>query len=313
MFAKFDKKCKNFDFSNEDILHVLEEADLLRYLELLQISKPNKSINIWYRTEGAADFFVSKHIEVRGKPITFIRKAKRILKVTIKGVHPEMSNNELMTELMPYIEHASSIRNSDCHYNAVTFSDGTKQVLVTRLTRHIPRAMKIGNRWCLVFYKDQPVPNRRPSQPTPAIIEATSSEECTTQMELEEPGQGTSTDELSEATSETSIASLQIGVNKPMPEVCLTSKRVREPGQEGKEIEKKKVEYSNEEELNSCIAHLRKIVPEIEEREFKNIREFLGILVTEHVEHAIGTMIALAGSTRKKPQFRVLRRSFIKK
>ena len=37
-------------------------------------------------------FFVSQHIEVRGKPLPFIRKAKHILKVVVKGVHPEMTN-----------------------------------------------------------------------------------------------------------------------------------------------------------------------------------------------------------------------------
>ena len=86
-----------------------------------------------------------------------------------------------------------------------------------------------------------------------------------------------------------------------MPEVSLTSKMAREPDEEGKEIKKKKVEYSNEEELNSCIVHLGDIVAEIEEGEFKNIREVLGIPVTEHIEHALGMMIALAGSATKRP------------
>ena len=211
--AKFDKKYKNFDFKNEGFLEIPEEADLLQYLELLQVSKTNKSVDIRFRIEEAADFFVFKHIEVRGKPVPFIRKAKLFQKVVIKGVHPEMSNGELRMELLPFIEHASSIRNSDRHYNGVTFYDGTKQVFVTHLTRHIPRSMKFGNRWCLVFYKDQPVPDRRPTQPTPAEVEAPSSEESNTHMELEEPGRGTSADELSETTSETSEASLQIVVD----------------------------------------------------------------------------------------------------
>ena len=149
VFAKFPKKYKNFEFTNEDFLEIIEEADLLQYLELLQISKTNKSLDIRFRTEYAADFFVLQHIEVRGKPIPFIRKAMRVLKVVIKGVHPEMTNDELMMELMPFIEHASS--------------------------------MKTGNRWYLVFYKDQPVPDRRPPQPTPVAVEAPSAEESNTQ------------------------------------------------------------------------------------------------------------------------------------
>ena len=47
------------------------------------------------------------------------------------------------------------------------------------------------------------------------------------------------------------------------------------------------------------MAHLREIIEELEEGEFKNIPEVLGIPATEHVERALGTMIALAGSTRK--------------
>ena len=140
---------------------------------------------------------------------------------------------------MPYVEHASSVKNTDRHYNGLTFYDGTKQVFVTDLTRHIPRSMKNGNRWCLVFYKDQPLPDRRPPQPTQAAVEAPSSEESNTHMELEEPGQGNSADKLSEATSETSEASLRIVVDEPMPEASQTSKTVTQPNENGKETEKK--------------------------------------------------------------------------
>ena len=46
-----------------------------------------------------------------------------------------------------------------------------------------------------------------------------------------------------------------------MPEASQTSKRVREPDEEGKEIEKKK-KYSENEELDSCVAHLREKIEE---------------------------------------------------
>ena len=78
VFAKFKKDYKEFDFTNEDILEKLEEMDLLKYLRLLQISKPNKSIDIMFKTEDAADFFVNQHMEVREKPLSFVRKAKRV-------------------------------------------------------------------------------------------------------------------------------------------------------------------------------------------------------------------------------------------
>ena len=47
-------------------------------LQQLQISKPNKSIDVFFRTEDAADFFVKKHIEIRGKPIPFTQKSVMI-------------------------------------------------------------------------------------------------------------------------------------------------------------------------------------------------------------------------------------------
>ena len=226
VFCKFKKEYKNFDFTNEEILECVEELNLLKYLQLLQISKPNKSIDIIFRTEDAADFFINQHIEIRGKPLPFIRKAKRILKVVIKGVHPEMSNDLLLSELYDYIDHTSSIRNSDRQYNGTTFYDGTKQVFVTHLTRHIPRSIKIGNRWCLVLYKDQPVPPRRPPRVS-TIVETPASEEPPHNMELEAPGPDASASE-SDAKSEHSENSPMI-TDRPMPEVSLTSKRVRVP------------------------------------------------------------------------------------
>ena len=57
VYAKFPKNYKNFDYTHEDILQILEKADLLKYLQLLQISKPNKSIDVYFRTEDAVEFF----------------------------------------------------------------------------------------------------------------------------------------------------------------------------------------------------------------------------------------------------------------
>ena len=105
VFCKSRKDYKEFDYTKENVLVYLEQNNLLQYLTLLQISKPNKSIDIVFRTEDAVDFFVNKHIELRGKPLPFVRKAKRILKVVVKGVHPQMSNDLLVSELLDYIKH----------------------------------------------------------------------------------------------------------------------------------------------------------------------------------------------------------------
>ena len=129
----------------------------------------------------------------------------------------------------------------------MTFYDGTRQIFVTHLARHIPRSLKIGNRWCLVFYKDQPAPPRRPPR-VPTIVETPVSEELPPQMELETLEQGASVGE-SDANSEHSEDSWKIVTDEPMPEVSLTSKRVREPEETGKNDEKIEKKKKKEERL----------------------------------------------------------------
>ena len=151
---------------NEDFLNIIEDMGLLQQL---QISKPNNSVDVLFRTEDATDFFVKKHIEIRGKPIPFIRKAKRILRVTAEGVHPEVADDMLLYELEPFIEHCSSIKHNEIHHRGTTFPDSTRQVFVTHLARHIPRSIKIGKSWSLVFYRDQPDLLGWPAQQTSVI------------------------------------------------------------------------------------------------------------------------------------------------
>ena len=79
VYAKFFKQYKEFDYTDEDFLNIIEGMDLLQQLQILQISKPNKSTDVFFQMEDAADMFVKKHIVNRVKPIPFIRKAKRIL------------------------------------------------------------------------------------------------------------------------------------------------------------------------------------------------------------------------------------------
>ena len=224
------KQYKDFDYTNEDFLDIIEEMGLLQQLQILQISKPNKSIDVFFRTEEAADMFVKQHITIRGKPIPFIRKAKRILHVAVKDVHPEVSDDMLLYELEPFIEHCSSIKPNEIHHRRTTFRDGTRQVFVTHLARHIPRSIKTGHRWCLVFYSGQPDLLEKPTQQTPVIMVTPPAEALPDPMDVGEPGPDTSAvDELSEAISEESGMSLQIVVDEPMPEASHTSKRIREP------------------------------------------------------------------------------------
>ena len=125
IYAKFPKDYKEFDFTHEDILQILEEAKLLQYLEILQISKPNKK---HFSTEDAAQFFVDRHIEIRGNRIPFIRKAKRILTVTINDIHTDLADEELRSELYEYVANVSSIRHPGRNYKGMVFKDGYRQI-----------------------------------------------------------------------------------------------------------------------------------------------------------------------------------------
>ena len=65
-----------------------------------------------------------------------------------------------------------------------------------------------------------------------------------------------------------------------------------------KALKKKEKTYTADEEYESCIAHIKDIVEELESSNFTNIREVLGMFPNLEVERAIGTMVALAGSTK---------------
>lgn len=233
VYAKFPKEYKEFDYTRKDLLQILEEANLLKYLQLLQISKPNKSIDMYFSTEHAAEFFIGKPVEVSGKPIPFIRKAKRILWVTTKGIHPDLTDDELPADLYDYVESLSSTRHLGMNYKGMVFKDGTRQVFVTHLTQDIPRSLKIGNRWCLVFYRGQPVPQRWPPR-VPTIEVTPPSEGTAAQMELERQGQGNSANSMSNVNPENSEEQQRTLVNKLIAESSLTLKRQREPDDEGK-------------------------------------------------------------------------------
>ena len=87
-----------------------------------------KSIDVYFSTEDAAQFFVDRHIEIRGKPIPFIRKEKRILTVTINGIHTDLTDEELRSELYEYVANVSSIRHPGRNYKGMVFKDGYRQI-----------------------------------------------------------------------------------------------------------------------------------------------------------------------------------------
>ena len=118
------------------------------------------------------------------------------------------------------------------------------------------------------------------------------------------PGPGTSVGKISDMNSEQSDCLQKIVINEPMPELSLTSKRVKEQeeGSKGEEKigKKKKNDKEDTAEFDSCIEHLRVIVKELESSNFENIREVLGMEPSVHVECAVSTVIAMTGLVRSE-------------
>ena len=106
VFYRQDKS-KKFDLKNEDVLHCLEQLNLLEHLELLQVSRSNKSVEIRFDTEHAAQDFLTCEIAIRGSKVAFRCNAFRRLRVSVHEVHPQC------------LRYGTRIRNADlfwwCH------------------------------------------------------------------------------------------------------------------------------------------------------------------------------------------------------
>ena len=88
-------KNQKFYVKNGDVLQTIEEANLLEHLELLQVSRSNKSTEVRFGSEKAAQQFVDGEISLNGSSFTFRSNAQRRLMVSIHGVYPRISNAAL--------------------------------------------------------------------------------------------------------------------------------------------------------------------------------------------------------------------------
>ena len=98
VFYRQDKS-KKFDVKNEDVLHCLEQLNLLEHLQLLQVSRSNKSVEMRFDTENAAQEFLSYDITIRGSKVVFRCNAFRRLRVSIHRVHPNVSDDAFEYEM----------------------------------------------------------------------------------------------------------------------------------------------------------------------------------------------------------------------
>ena len=103
-------------------------------------------------------------------------------------------------------------------------------------------------------------------------------------------------------------------VDEPMPEASLTSKRVKEPKEEGKEkLEKKKEkEADNTTEFDSIIEHLKVILEDLKSSNLTNIQEILEMYLTMDVQSAVGTMVPMVGLTKPEGSMPINTKKFDK-
>ena len=69
-------KHEKFDISNEDVLHIIEEAESPEHLELLQVSRSNKSLEVRFNSERAAQHFVDCDFSLNGNRFAFRSNAR---------------------------------------------------------------------------------------------------------------------------------------------------------------------------------------------------------------------------------------------
>ena len=94
----------------------IEEAKLLEHLELLQISRPNKSIEVRFDSEKTAQQFVDCEICMNGDSFAFRSNAQRRFRVSIHGVHPTIPDAALEYQLSPYFGGVLDIRRDTKQY-----------------------------------------------------------------------------------------------------------------------------------------------------------------------------------------------------
>ena len=131
-FYRHPKKEK-FDIKHEDILRAIEKVNLLEHLELLQVSSSNKSIEVRFNSEKAAQHFVDGQILLNGSSFAFQRNAQRPLRVSIHEVHPNVPDAALQYELLQYFGGVLEIERDNKQYKTKIYQTGTRTFTITEM------------------------------------------------------------------------------------------------------------------------------------------------------------------------------------
>ena len=114
-------KSQKFDVKNEDVLQAIEEHGLLENLELLQVSRTNKSIEIKFSDEQTAQYFVDCKVKISGSSFPFRRNGQRRLRVSIHGVYPNVPGVALEYELLQYLGGVLEIKRDTKEYKTKVY------------------------------------------------------------------------------------------------------------------------------------------------------------------------------------------------
>ena len=104
------------------------------------MSRSNKSIEVRFDSEKVAQHFVDCEISLNGNNFAFRSNAQRRLRVSIHGVHPNISDASLEYELSHYFGGILDIRRDTKQYKNKVYETGTRTFFITELYRHIPRS-----------------------------------------------------------------------------------------------------------------------------------------------------------------------------
>ena len=112
----FIDKSKKFEIKNQDVLHTLEQIHLLENLELLQVWQSNKSVEIRFDSGQATQEFPTCDITIWGSKVVFRCNAFRRLRVSIHGVHPNVSDAALEYEMQNHFGGVIDVRKDTSSY-----------------------------------------------------------------------------------------------------------------------------------------------------------------------------------------------------
>ena len=142
-------KSQKFDVKNEDVLQAIEEHGVLENLELLEVSRTNKSIEIKFDSEQTAQHFVDCEVKISGSSFPFRRNGQRRLRVSIHGVHPNVPDAALEYDLLQYFGGVLEIKRDTKEYKTKVYQTGTRTFLISELVPGSSSAASYVQRWAL--------------------------------------------------------------------------------------------------------------------------------------------------------------------